>query len=40
MSGGQADLIVKAKQWDERRILTLKEQKVVNFFQDRYTDGN
>ncbi|XP_018301786.1 structural maintenance of chromosomes protein 1A-like [Mycetomoellerius zeteki] len=27
MSGGQADLIVKAKQWDERRILTLKEQK-------------
>ncbi|XP_018392325.1 PREDICTED: structural maintenance of chromosomes protein 1A-like [Cyphomyrmex costatus] len=27
MSGGQADLIVKAKQWDEQRILILKEQK-------------
>jgi len=32
MSGGLADLIVKAKQWDEQRILTLMEQKVVNFF--------
>ncbi|KYM93308.1 Collagen alpha-2(I) chain [Atta colombica] len=27
MSGGLADLIVKAKQWDEQRILTLMEQK-------------
>ncbi|KAG5343959.1 SMC1A protein, partial [Acromyrmex heyeri] len=27
MSGGLADLTVKAKQWDEQRILTLMEQK-------------
>ncbi|XP_011068647.1 PREDICTED: structural maintenance of chromosomes protein 1A-like [Acromyrmex echinatior] len=32
MSGGLADLTVKAKQWNEQRILTLMEQKVVNFF--------
>ncbi|XP_011704616.1 PREDICTED: structural maintenance of chromosomes protein 1A-like [Wasmannia auropunctata] len=27
MSGGQTDLIVKAKQWNEQQVVTLKEQK-------------
>ncbi|XP_018366242.1 PREDICTED: structural maintenance of chromosomes protein 1A-like [Trachymyrmex cornetzi] len=36
MSGGLADLTVKAKQWDEQRILTLMEQKRrVEFLQDK-----
>jgi len=35
ISGGQADLIVKAKRWDKQHIFTLEERKVVNFLQDQ-----
>ncbi|XP_018350215.1 PREDICTED: structural maintenance of chromosomes protein 1A-like [Trachymyrmex septentrionalis] len=34
ISGGLADLTVKAKQWDEQRILTLMEQKVAQLMQE------
>lgn len=30
MSGGMANLMNKAKQWEEQDIVTLQEQKVTN----------
>jgi len=30
ISGGQADLTVKAKQWEDQQVAMLKERKVRN----------
>jgi len=32
ISGGQADLIVKAKQWGDQQMSMLREQKVTRIF--------